>query len=100
MNDPNGLIQLNGVHHLFYQATRTRPGSSPSIGGHAVSTDWCTGATARRADAGRARHAVRPAGLLSVGLPSRLTAASVCSTRGWRTRAFNCRASPGPMTTR
>jgi beta-fructofuranosidase len=39
MNDPNGLIQLNGVHHLFYQANPHAARFESIHWGHAVSTD-------------------------------------------------------------
>ena len=39
MNDPNGLIQRDGVHHLFFQANPYVPRFESMHWGHAVSTD-------------------------------------------------------------
>jgi beta-fructofuranosidase len=39
MNDPNGLIQLDGVHHLFYQANPNAARFDSIHWGHAVSDD-------------------------------------------------------------
>jgi beta-fructofuranosidase len=39
MNDPNGLIQLDGVHHLFYQANPRAARFESIHWGHAVSDD-------------------------------------------------------------
>ena len=39
MNDPNGLVQLGGRHHLFYQANPHGTRFASMCWGHAVSTD-------------------------------------------------------------
>lgn len=44
MNDPNGLIDVDGVHHLFFQhdpdSTREGPAGGKITWGHAISTDF------------------------------------------------------------
>lgn len=44
MNDPNGLIDVDGTHHLFFQHNPFSPEVGPSSGkihwGHATSTDF------------------------------------------------------------
>ncbi|WP_375510898.1 glycoside hydrolase family 32 protein [uncultured Nostoc sp.] len=39
MNDPNGLVYLNGTYHLYYQAVPFSQDPGPINWGHAVSTD-------------------------------------------------------------
>lgn len=39
MNDPNGLIQVNGIYHLFYQQHPDSAGDGPKHWGHATSRD-------------------------------------------------------------
>ena len=41
MNDPNGLLDYQGEHHLFYQYNPFGTTWAPTISwGHAISTDW------------------------------------------------------------
>eukprot|EP01029_Cantina_marsupialis_P023641 TRINITY_DN5943_c0_g1_i2.p1 TRINITY_DN5943_c0_g1~~TRINITY_DN5943_c0_g1_i2.p1 ORF type:complete len:230 (+),score=47.40 TRINITY_DN5943_c0_g1_i2:110-799(+) len=40
INDPNGLITIDGVHHLFYQHNKAGPFWGPPSWGHAISTDF------------------------------------------------------------
>jgi fructan beta-fructosidase len=41
MNDPNGLLDYQGEHHLFFQYNPFGTTWAPTISwGHAVSTDW------------------------------------------------------------
>ena len=53
MNDPNGLIERDGVHHLFFQHNPDEPTFGPMCWGHAVSTDllhWSERPVALRPD--------------------------------------------------
>lgn len=40
MNDPNGLCQLNGVYHVYYQYTPFLAGWGTKIWGHYTTRDW------------------------------------------------------------
>ena len=42
MNDPNGLCQVNGVNHIYFQYTPYNTGWGTKIWGHYTTKDWIT----------------------------------------------------------
>ena len=42
MNDPNGLCQINGVNHIYFQYTPYSTDWGPKIWGHYTTKDWIT----------------------------------------------------------
>lgn len=40
LNDPNGLCQINGVYHIFYQYSPENPKGGKKCWGHITTKDW------------------------------------------------------------